>query len=161
MEECRINNYKSKRRILYVDADSCPVKHEIIETSKKFTIEVIFVASHAHSTDEFPEYRWKYVDCNKEEVDLYIMNHVKAGDIVVTQDIGLASTLLLKGVHVLSERGVKFDERFISSALHMRYLAAKERRQGVYRKGPKRLTSEDKARFTLQLIKILSKLEGV
>jgi uncharacterized protein len=45
--------------------------------------------------------KWKFVDSTKEAVDFYIMNHVKAYDIVVTQDIGLASTLLLKGAYVL------------------------------------------------------------
>lgn len=38
------------------------------------------------------------------------MNHAFMGDITVTQDIGLASTLLPKGVHVLSPRGTLFDE---------------------------------------------------
>ncbi len=38
--------------------------------------------------------KWKFVDSTKEAVDLYIMNHVKAGDLVVTQDIGLASTIV-------------------------------------------------------------------
>jgi uncharacterized protein YaiI (UPF0178 family) len=45
---------------------------------------------------------WKYVDVRKEAADLLIMNHAVKGDITVTQDIGLASTLLLKGVQVLS-----------------------------------------------------------
>ncbi len=45
------------------------------------------------------------------------MNHVKAGDIVVTQDIGLASKLLLKEVHVMSPRGIIFEGNEIYTAL--------------------------------------------
>lgn len=145
---------------LYVDADACPVKQEIVETSRHFNVNVIFVASHAHLTDNYSEYTWKYVDSSKEAVDLYIMNHVENGDIVVTQDIGLASTLLLKGVSALSPRGIVFKEDDMSTALHMRYLAAKARRHRQYGKGPKRFTQEDKIQFKKQLIKILSKKEG-
>lgn len=64
------------------------------------------------------------------------MNHVKAGDIVVTQDIGLESTLLLEGVHVLSPRGISFKESEIHIALDMRYLTAKARRRGFMEKVP-------------------------
>jgi uncharacterized protein len=46
--------------------------------------------------NDLKKMRWKFVDSTKEAVDLYMMNHVKAGDLVITQDIGLASTLLPK-----------------------------------------------------------------
>lgn len=152
---------KIKLPSLYVDADACPVKEEIVEITQKFSIEVIFVASHAHLTPKFSDHKWKYVDSSKEAVDLYIMNHVESGDIVVTQDIGLASTLLLKDVFVISPRGNIFREDEIDFALHIRFLAAKARRQGKYGKGPKRLTQEDKERFKKELVKILSKKEGI
>ncbi|MDI5789561.1 DUF188 domain-containing protein [Bacillus licheniformis] len=42
------------------------------------------------------EENWTYVDPHKEAADLYIANHVRPGDVVVTQDIGLASLLLGK-----------------------------------------------------------------
>lgn len=103
---------------------------------------------------------WKYVDTGKEAVDLYIMNHVKRKDIVVTQDIGLASTLLLREVFVLSPRGNLYDEKDIQTALDMRYLSAKMRRQGKYSKGPKPYTREDRQRFVKKLKEILSNFEG-
>jgi uncharacterized protein len=84
------------------------------------------------------------------------MNHVKAGDLVITQDIGLASTLLPKDVYVLSPRGIPFEEKSIYLALDMRYLSAKARRNGVYGKGPKPFTNEDRIRFRNELIQILS-----
>ncbi|WP_338030780.1 DUF188 domain-containing protein [Cytobacillus citreus] len=52
------------------------------------------------------------------------MNHASPSDIVVTQGIGLASTLLLKGVYVLSPRGILYEEKEIHTALDMRYLSA-------------------------------------
>ncbi|MBA4535859.1 DUF188 domain-containing protein [Bacillus aquiflavi] len=145
---------------LFVDADACPVKAEIVEIGKLFTVEIIFVASYAHMINDTFTQNWVYVDNRKEEVDLYILNHVSHGDIVVTHDIGLASSLLVKEVHVLSPRGMLFEEKFISTALHMRYLAAKARRNGIYGKGPKRFNLQDRKRFKEQLIKILSENEG-
>jgi uncharacterized protein YaiI (UPF0178 family) len=51
---------------------------------------------------------WKYVDSGKEAADLYFLNHAGKGDIVGTQDFGLASTLLPKNVYVISPRGELF-----------------------------------------------------
>ncbi|WNS77620.1 DUF188 domain-containing protein [Bacillus sp. DTU_2020_1000418_1_SI_GHA_SEK_038] len=35
---------------------------------------------------------WEFIDPSKEACDLFIMNHVQKRDIVVKQEIGLAST---------------------------------------------------------------------
>ncbi|KAF0818349.1 MULTISPECIES: YaiI/YqxD family protein [unclassified Cytobacillus] len=144
-----------------VDADSCPVKEEIVEIANSFKLDAVFVASYAHMQNDLSGAVWKFVDSSKEAADLFIMNHVKSGDAVVTQDIGLASTLLLKGVYVLSPRGILFEESEIRTALEMRHLSAKARKRGVYGKGPKPFSQEDRSRFVQQLTKILSNLEGI
>lgn len=104
--------------------------------------------------------RWVYVDSEKEAADLFIMNHVKKKDIVVTQDIGLASTLLPKEVYVLSPRGMLFEEKDMNTALDLRFLSAKARRRGEYGKGPKSFSQADRERFVTQFTRILSKFEG-
>ncbi|AYV67167.1 MULTISPECIES: YaiI/YqxD family protein [Niallia] len=146
--------------MIYVDADSCPVKEDIVEIASYYHYELQFVASYAHMKRENDGQNWKYVDSDKEAVDLFIMNATKKQDIVVTQDIGLASTLLLKQVTVLSPRGVMYEEETINTALDMRYLSAKARRKGVYGKGPKPFTEEDRQKFRRNFIRILSKNEG-
>lgn len=146
--------------MVYVDADSCPVKEDIVEIASYYHYELLFVASYAHMKRDNDEQKWKYVDSDKEAVDLFIMNATKKQDIVVTQDIGLASTLLLKQVTVLSLRGVIFKEESINTALDMRYLSAKARRKGVYGKGPKPYTEEDRQKFRRNFKRILSKDEG-
>ena len=124
-------------------------------------IETQFVASYAHMKNNLKKMQWKFVDSTKEAVDLYIMNHVKAGDLVITQDIGLASTLLPKDVYVLSPRGIPFEEKSINKALDRRYLSAKARRNRLYGKDPKPFTNEDRIRFKNELIQILSGLMNV
>ncbi len=88
---------------------------EIVEIASEFCARVLFVASYDHHMkEEKSTYEdWKYVDAGKEAADLFIMNHAVKGDITITQDIGLASTLLLKGVQVLSPKGIMFEEKGI------------------------------------------------
>nr|WP_235816591.1 DUF188 domain-containing protein [Bacillus massilionigeriensis] len=145
---------------IYVDADSCPVKEEIVEISERFSVEVIFVASYDHVKNNLSMGTWKFVDSRKEAADLFIMNKVKAGDIAITQDIGLASILLPKKVHVLSPKGDPYMETKMDTALDLRYLSAKGRQQGIYGKGPKPFTKENRQKFRKELIKILSIIEG-
>ncbi|OMF60670.1 DUF188 domain-containing protein [Paenibacillus sp. FSL R5-0490] len=129
--------------------------------ANSFTVDAVIVASYAHMQNDLNGAVWKFVDSTKEAADLFIMNNVKSGDAVVTQDIGLESTLLLKGVYVLSPRGILFEESEIRTPLEMMHLSAKALRRGVYGKGPKPLRQEDRSRFVQQLTKILSNFEGI
>jgi uncharacterized protein YaiI (UPF0178 family) len=145
---------------IFVDADACPVKDEILLIANTYYIEVTFVASYSHVLTNKMSGKWIYVDTGKEEVDMYIVNHAKRNDVVVTQDIGLASLLLGKKMIVVSPRGRQFLEETIDLALNMRYLSAKERRKGFYSKGPSPFTDEDRKNFSYTFEKILSNLEG-
>lgn len=142
---------------VFVDADSCPVKQEIVEILSAFPFHLVFVASYAHMTNDTSTERWVYVDSDKEAADLYIMNHARMGDICITQDIGLASTLLAKRVYVLSPRGTLFEEQGIQTALELRHLSAKARRRGIYGKGPKSFNEKDREKFVKEFTMLLSK----
>lgn len=159
MEGCRIIRTMDQLHVL-VDADSCPVKEEIVEIASKYLVEVTFIASYNHVLTDVLPGKWVYVDTGKEAVDLYIMNHVKRQDIVITQDIGLASTLLNRGVYVLSPRGNVYREEDMYVALDLRYLSAKARRQGKHSKGPKPYTLEDRQMFQKVFLEILSNFAG-
>ncbi|NPC93346.1 YaiI/YqxD family protein [Bacillus sp. WMMC1349] len=152
---------QEKERTIFVDADACPVKDEVLKVAADYQVKVKFVASFEHFQITRNEQEdWTYVDRHKEAADLYIANHVQAGDLVITQDIGLASLLLGKKVIVISERGFLFEEKSIDIALYRRHISQKLRKSGHYTKGPKKLVKEDKERFVKQLQKILSKNEG-
>ncbi|WP_311315640.1 DUF188 domain-containing protein [Neobacillus niacini] len=117
---------------IYVDADSCPVKAEIVEIASTVAVPVVFVASYNHHSNEKDTYTsWKYVDSGKEAADLFIMNHDKREDIVITHDIGLASTLLPKEIQTSSPKGFLFEEKDIQTALDIRFLKAKARKRGM------------------------------
>ncbi len=147
-EGCRINNYAHKKRVIFVDADACPVKDVISVIAKDLKLEVFFIASYYHKPSNMNEgENWTFVDPDREACDLYILNHIKRGDILVTQDIGLASLALQKGSFVFSPRGTEYREETIDTALDFRYLAAKDRRRGKFSKGPKPFTDKDRNLF--------------
>ncbi|WHY82718.1 YaiI/YqxD family protein [Siminovitchia fortis] len=134
--------------MIFVDADACPVKEEISQIAKDLKLEVFFIASYYHKPSTVKEGdNWTFVDPDREACDLYILNHAKRGDILVTQDIGLASLALQKGVYVFSPRGTEYKEETIDTALDFRYLAAKDRERGKFWKGPKPFKDEDRHRF--------------
>ncbi len=145
---------------IFVDADACPVKNEILHIASLHKVDVTFIASYSHVLTNEMAGTWVYVDSNKEEVDMYIMNHSKRRDVVITQDIGLASLLLAKEIIVISPRGRQFFEETIGLALNMRYLSAKERRKGHHSKGPSPFSNEDRKNFSMAFENILSNLEG-
>jgi uncharacterized protein YaiI (UPF0178 family) len=147
------------RPTVFVDADACPIKDEIFSLACEYNIPSVFISSYSHFSP-LQKMNWVYVDTEKEAVDLYILNHAVRGDVVITQDIGLASMLVNRGVHVISPRGKVYEEGEMDSALHHRYLQAKQRRQGVYPKGMKRFSDQDRRLFLQNFEKILSKLEG-
>ena len=91
----------------------------------------------------------------KEAVDLYMMNHVKAGGLVITQDIQLCC---LKMFMYITLRGISFEEKSIHTALNMRYLSAKAEEMEIFGKGPKPFTNEDRIRFINEYRSCLVKL---
>lgn len=161
MEGCRIESYTQRKFNIFVDADACPVKQEILELADTYNVHVIFIASYAHVQHKIDAGEWRYVDMSREAVDLYIMNHVKEHDVVVTQDTGLASILVKQGVYTLSPRGKYFNKEDMDTILFFRYVSAKERRAGHHSKGPKPFSEEERQRFITNMDKLLSKLAGI
>jgi uncharacterized protein YaiI (UPF0178 family) len=99
------------------------------------------------------------VDRSDQSVDLYIANKLKAGDILVTQDFGLASIGLAKQAVAISNRGQLYSDMSIDFLLESRYQAAKQRRGGKHTKGPRAMTQADRDRFLHILTKVLLSMQ--
>jgi len=142
---------------IYVDADACPVQHEVIEVAEQFELPVILVKSFSHfSHDEQPAFvDTVYVDHGADAADLEIMRRAQKSDIVITQDYGLASLLLGKGCLVLHQKGFLYTEKNIERLLATRHASAMARRAGKRTKGPKAFTNENREKFRQALIKII------
>ncbi|WP_273129387.1 YaiI/YqxD family protein [Bacillus weihaiensis] len=134
---------------IYVDADACPVKEVIIAEASDFEIPVILVTSFSHfSNAKQPSgVRTIYVDSGADAADYRIVRLVEKGDIIVTQDYGLASLGLAKGMIVLHHKGFRYTDDNIDQLLQTRYLSAMARKSGQRTKGPKPFTAEDREKF--------------
>ncbi len=115
-------------RIL-VDADACPVKEIIVKHSREKNIEVIMFSDYAHEINDGYSKIVK-VDTATDSVDFKLINNMKEGDIVVTQDYGLASMALIKGGIVLNQNGFRYTDDNIDKMLFERHIGKKLRKAG-------------------------------
>ncbi|CQR47565.1 hypothetical protein BN1058_01891 [Paraliobacillus sp. PM-2] len=145
---------------IYVDADACPVKEIIIQIALTKNIPVYLVKSYAHfSTQKDPDGVTSiYVDSDREAADYRILSMLHSGDIVITQDYGLASLALEKKANVLHHKGFMYTEENIDYLLEVRYQHAQARKKKLKTKGPKPLTQEDKDQFKHAFIELLAKM---
>lgn len=143
---------------IYVDADACPVKESIVKIAKAEKVSVVFVKSFAHfSNDEAMEgVETIYVDTGNDAADYKIIQLATKGDIIVTQDYGLASLGIAKGCQVIHHKGFLYTNDNINQLLETRYRSAMERKGGVRTKGPKAFTEEDRKKFEVLLQQLLT-----
>jgi len=148
---------------IVVDADACPVKAEIEHTAGLFGVEVLLVASFDHRMRESEQGKVTVVqvDRSDQSVDLFIANHLQPGDILVTQDFGLAAIGLAKKAICLSNRGQTYTDGSIDFLLQRRHESARLRRSGKHSKGPKPFTAADRLFFLQSLTKVLSSLQEI
>lgn len=132
---------------ILVDGDSCPVKEAIVSIAEEKDIEVVFVVSTASYFDRGWNVKKIMVDSLPQAVDIAIINRVEAGDVVVTQDYGLASLVLGKMGKAISPRGHLFTHANIDRLIQQRHIHYEARKAGVRLKGPKKSSGKDKTRF--------------
>lgn len=147
-------NDPDDRRVI-VDADACPRACLAVLTRLKarFGYRLITVASFHHQIQSDDHI---VVGDAPDEADLKVAGLVRQGDIVVTQDFGLAALVLAKGGKALSPKGMIYDPQTIDFLLDERSLKAKLQRAGKRSKGPKARTQEDDRRFESSLIGLLT-----
>ncbi|MGE5372856.1 MAG: YaiI/YqxD family protein [Solirubrobacterales bacterium] len=142
---------------MLIDADACPrsvlaISHEL---GVEYDIPVWTVASFDHVINSDHHI---VVGDGSQEADIKIANLAQSGDVVITQDWGLAAMVLAKGARSLSPSGKVFRPDMISFLLQERDLKARVRRSGGRTKGPKRRTAEDDRRFRTELHQIILEL---
>jgi len=135
-------------RIL-VDADACPVVKIIERTGKQYGAEVILFCDTNHVLQsDYAAVRT--IGAGADAVDFALTAECKKGDIVVTQDYGVAAMALGKGAYAIHQSGMLYTEDNIDQLLMERHLAKKARMSAKgkhHLKGPKKRTKEDDERF--------------
>lgn len=141
------------RRIL-IDADGCPVVDEAVSVASQLGIECMIFCDTSHRIERAGAQTFI---CSKgnDSVDFALVNLVKPGDIVVTQDYGLAAMCLARAAQVISQNGLAYTADNIDSLLFARHTARKVRSGGGRVKGPKKRTSEQDRMFVKALTALL------
>lgn len=120
-----------------VDADACPVTDIAVLLCRKNSIPCILLCDTAHELHRDGAQTLVF-DKGADSVDFALVNRVESGDIVVTQDYGLASMCLAKGARVLHQDGWLYTADNIDALLFSRHESGKYRRAGGRTKGPKK-----------------------
>lgn len=131
---------------ILVDADACPVKDIITEIGKTYNIQVLMFIDTSHILcDNYCEIIT--VDKGKDSVDIHLINKVEKGDIVVTQDYGLASLVLGKKAYAINQNGLIYTNDNIDKLLFERHLGQKSRKAGLKTKNIRKRTLDDDKKF--------------
>ena len=132
---------------IYVDADACPVTRIAERVAKEHGIPVVLLCDTNHVLNsDYSEIR--VIGAGADAVDIALINLCQRGDIVVTQDYGVAALALGKGAKAIHQSGRWYTDENIDTLLMKRHLAGKARRSGKHHlKGPARRTAEDDRRF--------------
>ena len=140
-------------RIL-IDADGCPVVNETIKVAHKFNLESIIFCDTSHN---FDEKNLKVIVVSKgiDAVDFAILNNIEKGDIVITQDYGLASLVLSRNSYAINQSGMVYTNENIDELLYSRYISKKMRNSGARIKGPKKRDKSQDIIFKENLEKLI------
>ncbi|MDM8302026.1 YaiI/YqxD family protein [Collinsella tanakaei] len=161
---------------LYIDADACPVTREALACARQARVPVVIVgnttqnlarhirrsdprdAEHARGRDATHPGFWVEVldvSIGADSADFAIVERLQPDDVVVTQDIGLASMVLGRGAAAIGVRGRIYSRATIDMDLFIRHEEKKVRRAGGRTSGPAAFTDEDRERFSRNLTELL------
>ena len=105
---------------ILIDADGCPVINLTLQIAKRFGVPVIILCDTSHQIEREGAQTLVF-DKGADSVDFALVNRVKPGDVVVTQDYGLASMCLAKCARVLNQNGLEYTADNIDALMPVSY----------------------------------------
>lgn len=141
---------------IFVDADACPVVDIVEDIATKYNISVTLLCDTNHVlTSDYSEVI--VVGAGADAVDYKLISICHRGDIVVTQDYGVAAMALGKGAFAIHQSGKWYTNENIDQMLMERHLNKKARRASSrnHIKGSRKRTDEDDQRFAESFEKLL------
>ena len=142
---------------ILVDADACPVVRQVEDAARRHALPMTLLCDEHHLMhSEYAQVR--HVSSGTDAVDIALMNLCRRGDIVVTQDYGVAAMALGKGAYAIHHSGKRYTDDNIDMMLMERHLAKKARRASGkhHLRGPSKFTEEDRQRFSAAFEELIS-----
>lgn len=146
---------------VFVDADACPVVGIIEKVAREHNVPVTLLCDTNHVL--FSDYSEVIVvGAGADAVDYKLISICHKGDIVVSQDYGVAAMALGKGAYAIHQSGKWYTNENIDQMLIERHLNKKARRASRknHLKGPRKRTSEDNERFRESFEKMIQVLQN-
>ena len=144
---------------IYIDADACPVKQEIYRVAERHALKGVNLKVYVVTNTPIAVPRdWErgfgraliervVVGAGMDEADNWIAERARAGDIVITADVPLASRCVKAGADAIAPNGRVFTEASIGNALATRNLMDALRSAGEITRGPKPFAPRDRSSF--------------
>lgn len=139
-----------------IDADACPVVKISVDLCRKHHIPCCLLCDTAHIIEHEGATTLTF-DKGSDSVDFALVNRITQGDLVITQDYGLASMCLARGARVLHQDGWEYTSWNIDALLLQRHESRKFRASGGRTKGPKKRAREQDEVFSAAFEAILQK----
>lgn len=138
---------------VWVDGDACPsvIKAILFRAAERAKIYVTLVANQSLSRPPSRYIRAMVVRGGLDEADNEIVERMRPGDLVVTQDIPLAARVIDKGGVAVNPRGERYTPDNMAERLSMRNLMEELRGAGVQTGGPSAFHARDRQAFANQL----------
>ncbi len=141
---------------IFVDADACPVVDIVEKIAKEYNVPVTLLCDTNHVlSSAYSEV--VIVGAGADAVDYKLISICHKGDIVVSQDYGVAAMALGKGAYAIHQSGKWYTNDNIDQMLMERHLNKKARRSSHknHIKGSKKRTEEDDERFAQSFEKMV------
>lgn len=136
---------------IFVDADGCPVKDEVLRVARRCKLKSTFVANAWMRLPEDASVALIVVSDGFDAADDWIVEHASEHDIVITTDIPLAARCLQKKARVLNAKGHVFTDDTIGTALANREFSSQMREHGLMAGGPAPMSDRDRSQFLQKL----------
>ena len=105
---------------ILIDADGCPVVDLTLQMAAKYNVPVPILCDIAHQIQRDGAHTLTF-DKGSDSVDFALVNRVHPGDLVITQDYGLASMCLVRHARVLNQNGLEYTPENIDGLLFRRH----------------------------------------
>lgn len=139
---------------ILIDADGCPVVDITVQMAKKYQIECILLCDTSHFFERDGA-ETIIVAKGPDSVDFALVNLVNKGDVVITQDYGLAAMCLAKGALPISQNGMIYSKDNMDALLMQRHNLRKIRMAGGRHKGMTKRSKEQNQEFEAVLKSVL------
>lgn len=132
---------------IFVDADACPVKEEVIRVAARHGLKTHLVSDGGIRPNPDPMVSLVIVSSGPDAADNWIAENLGKNDIVVTSDIPLAARSLEVGAKAIRPNGEPFTEDSIGMTLATRDLMSSLRETGTITGGPRPFSGRDRSQF--------------